>query len=120
MTGGQEEKKPTKMVRSSIACSRCRRSKVKCKSSRAYVQIIIAETSQASIPVSTPRAKLAYKVVENVHTRQQGYPQLQNGSNQPLVSNKKEIARVRRGLGRSKTLDGETVNGQKMRWNPKF
>jgi len=31
MRGGQEEKKPQKMVRSSIACSRCRRSKVKCK-----------------------------------------------------------------------------------------
>jgi len=31
MRGGQEEKKPQpKMVRSSIACSRCRRSKVKC------------------------------------------------------------------------------------------
>lgn len=29
--GGLEEKKPQKMVRSSIACSRCRRSKVKCK-----------------------------------------------------------------------------------------
>jgi len=28
--GGQEEKKPAKMVRSSIACARCRRSKVKC------------------------------------------------------------------------------------------
>ncbi|ESZ93958.1 hypothetical protein SBOR_5661 [Sclerotinia borealis F-4128] len=28
--GGIEEKKPTKMVRSSIACARCRRSKVKC------------------------------------------------------------------------------------------
>ncbi|RDL31982.1 uncharacterized protein BP5553_09384 [Venustampulla echinocandica] len=28
--GSLEEKKPTKMVRSSIACSRCRRSKVKC------------------------------------------------------------------------------------------
>lgn len=31
MRGGQEEKKPQKMVRSSIACARCRRSKVKCK-----------------------------------------------------------------------------------------
>ncbi len=32
MIGGQEEKKPPqKMVRSSIACARCRRSKVKCK-----------------------------------------------------------------------------------------
>lgn len=31
MLGGQEEKKPQKMVRSSIACARCRRSKVKCK-----------------------------------------------------------------------------------------
>ncbi|KAG0653019.1 putative transcriptional regulatory [Hyphodiscus hymeniophilus] len=30
MKGGQEEKKPQKMVRSSIACARCRRSKVKC------------------------------------------------------------------------------------------
>ncbi|TVY91850.1 putative transcriptional regulatory protein, partial [Lachnellula willkommii] len=30
MRGGQEEKKAPKMVRSSIACSRCRRSKVKC------------------------------------------------------------------------------------------
>jgi hypothetical protein len=30
--GGLEEKKPQKMVRSSIACARCRRSKVKCKS----------------------------------------------------------------------------------------
>ncbi|KAF4632272.1 hypothetical protein G7Y89_g5859 [Cudoniella acicularis] len=30
MRGGLEEKKPPKMVRSSIACSRCRRSKVKC------------------------------------------------------------------------------------------
>lgn len=30
MRGGQEEKKPQKMVRSSIACARCRRSKVKC------------------------------------------------------------------------------------------
>ncbi|RFU28258.1 hypothetical protein B7463_g8086, partial [Scytalidium lignicola] len=28
--GGLEEKKPTKMVRSSIACARCRRSKVRC------------------------------------------------------------------------------------------
>jgi hypothetical protein len=34
MTGGQEEKKPQKMVRSSIACARCRRSKVKCKPAR--------------------------------------------------------------------------------------
>ncbi|CZT42338.1 related to general repressor of transcription [Rhynchosporium secalis] len=30
MRGGQEDKKPQKMVRSSIACARCRRSKVKC------------------------------------------------------------------------------------------
>ncbi|PBP28146.1 hypothetical protein BUE80_DR000894 [Diplocarpon rosae] len=30
MRAGQEEKKPLKMVRSSIACARCRRSKVKC------------------------------------------------------------------------------------------
>lgn len=30
MRGGPEEKKPPKMVRSSIACARCRRSKVKC------------------------------------------------------------------------------------------
>lgn len=30
MRNGQEEKKPQKMVRSSIACARCRRSKVKC------------------------------------------------------------------------------------------
>ncbi|KAH8678964.1 fungal-specific transcription factor domain-containing protein [Tricladium varicosporioides] len=30
LRGGQEEKKPAKMVRSSIACARCRRSKVKC------------------------------------------------------------------------------------------
>ncbi|TVY62752.1 putative transcriptional regulatory protein PB1A11.04c [Lachnellula suecica] len=30
MREGQEEKKPPKMVRSSIACSKCRRSKVKC------------------------------------------------------------------------------------------
>jgi hypothetical protein len=36
MRGGQEEKKaPPKMVRSSIACSRCRRSKVKCELYRA-------------------------------------------------------------------------------------
>lgn len=32
--GGLEEKKPQKMVRSSIACARCRRSKVKCKKRR--------------------------------------------------------------------------------------
>lgn len=31
MRGEQEEKKPAKMVRSSIACARCRRSKVKCE-----------------------------------------------------------------------------------------
>ena len=31
MRGGFEEKKPQKMVRSSIACARCRRSKVKCE-----------------------------------------------------------------------------------------
>ncbi|KAA8570685.1 hypothetical protein EYC84_000083 [Monilinia fructicola] len=31
--GGIEEKKPAKMVRSSIACARCRRSKVKCVNS---------------------------------------------------------------------------------------
>lgn len=29
--GGLDEKKPQKMVRSSVACARCRRSKVKCK-----------------------------------------------------------------------------------------
>jgi len=37
MRGGQEEKKPQKMVRSSIACARCRRSKVKCKSCATYL-----------------------------------------------------------------------------------
>jgi hypothetical protein len=31
MRGVTEEKKPQKMVRSSIACARCRRSKVKCE-----------------------------------------------------------------------------------------
>jgi hypothetical protein len=31
LRGGFEEKKPQKMVRSSIACARCRRSKVKCE-----------------------------------------------------------------------------------------
>jgi hypothetical protein len=29
--GGLDDKKPQKMVRSSIACARCRRSKVKCE-----------------------------------------------------------------------------------------
>ena len=39
MRSGQEEKKPQKMVRSSIACARCRRSKVKCELARAFLDI---------------------------------------------------------------------------------
>lgn len=35
--GGLEDKKPQKMARSSIACARCRRSKVKCKQAYPHV-----------------------------------------------------------------------------------
>lgn len=72
MNGGQDEKKPQKMVRSSIACARCRRSKVKCKIRFPDVGIWYEvganmRTVQVSITASILLVKLVFRVIENVH-----------------------------------------------------
>jgi hypothetical protein len=121
MKGGQEEKKPQRMVRSLIACARCRRydSNLLHLSGTLHDGLMpfIGVRSNVSTKVPIRRARLALQVAGTASTQLQRLFQLliQDGPRLQRIISKRRV-KVRRELGRLRIQEGEIVLGLKTHW----